>query len=182
MVAIWMPLAKEKTLGPGPVIEFLGMVLNFLQQLLQILKKKKDRCLHLLNEMVGLYHTHQKVTVRQVQWLVGHLNFICQALSTGRPFLVSLYHLTAAPAGSAKPVKAGHQRHLNKETIDDLKMFKRFLSDTAHYTEHSVPFLTRRAVFNDTIQLFADSSFIRFGCCFQNAWAQGLWADTTIFQ
>ena len=36
MVAIGMPLAEEKTLGPGPIIEFLGMVLNFLQQLLQI--------------------------------------------------------------------------------------------------------------------------------------------------
>ena len=36
VVAIRMPLAEEKTLGPGPIIEFLGMVLNFLQQLLQI--------------------------------------------------------------------------------------------------------------------------------------------------
>ena len=35
MIAIGMPLAEEKTLGPGPVTEFLGMVLNFLQQLLR---------------------------------------------------------------------------------------------------------------------------------------------------
>ena len=182
MVAIGMPLAEEKTLGPGPVIEFLGMVLNFFQQLLQIPKKKKDRCLELLNEMVGLYHTRQKVTVKQVQHLVGHLNFICQALPAGRPFLVSLYRLTASPAGSAKPVKAGHQRRLNKNTINDIKMFKKFLSDTAHYSQHSVPFLARRAIFNDSIQLFADSSFVAFGCCFQNTWAQGQWADTSIFQ
>ena len=184
MVAIGMLLAEEKTLGPGPIIEFLGMVLNFLQQLLQIglPKKKKDHCLDLLNEMVGLYHTHQKVTVKQVQQLVGHLNFICQALPTGRLFLVLLYHLTAAPADFVKPVKASHQRHLNKDTIDNIKMFKRFLSDTAHYTEYSVPFLSHRAVFNDSIQLFADLSFLGFGCCFQNAWAQGQWADSTIFQ
>ena len=61
-------------------------------------------------------------------------------------------------------------------------MFKRFLSDTAHYTEYSVPFLAHRAVFNDSMQLFADLSFLGFGCCFQNAWAQGQWADSTIFQ
>ena len=182
MVAIGMPLAEEKTLGPCPIIEFLGMVLNFFQQLLQIPKKKKDCCLELLNEMVGLYHAQQKVTVKQVQHLVGHLNFICQALPAGRLFLVSLYQLTAAPTGSVKPVKAGHQRHLNKNTIDDIKMFKKFLSDTAHYSKHSVPFLARRAIFNDSIQLFADSSFVAFSCCFQNAWAQGQWADTSIFQ
>ena len=181
MVVIGMPLAEEKTLGPGPMIEFLGMVLNFMHQLLQIPDKKKAKCLLLLSEMIDKYHAREKVTVCQVQRLVGHLNFISQALPAGRPFLASLYRLTAAPRASTKVVKAGHQRRLNKETVNDLKMFQHFLSSTSHNTEHTVPFMVRRATFADSLQLFTDSSFEAFGCCFQNAWAQGLWSETTVF-
>ena len=114
--------------------------------------------------------------------MVGHLNFISQALPAGRPFLVSLYRLTAAPRASRKIVKAGHQRRLNKETVNDLKMFQHFLSSTSHYTEHTVPFMVRRAIFADSLQFFTDSSFEGFGCCFQNAWAQGLWSETMVFR
>ena len=60
MIAIGMPLAEEKTLGPRPIKEFLGMVLNFLQQLLQIPDKKKEKCLHLLTDMVQKYHAREK--------------------------------------------------------------------------------------------------------------------------
>ena len=131
--------------------------------------------------MVEKYHAREKVTVCQVQKLVGHQNIICQALPANCPFLVSLYRLTAALGTSHKLVKVGHQRRLNKETVNDLKMFWCFLSSTAHYIEHTVPFLVRRAVFADSLQLFADSSFEGFGCCFQNSWVQGFWSKTTVF-
>ena len=172
MLAIGMPLADEKTLGPGPVIEFLGMILNFYRQLLPIQDKKKEKCLFLLNEMIARYHAREKVTVCEVQRLVGHLNFIGQALPVGHPFLVSLYRLTTAPAGSIKKVHARHQRHLNRETVEDMKMFQHFLSTTTHYTEHTVPFLVRRVIFNDTLQLFTDSAgskSLGFSSLFRNS-------------
>ena len=47
-----MPIAEEKTLGPSPVIEFLGMVLDFLRQLITMPEKKRSECLKQLDIML----------------------------------------------------------------------------------------------------------------------------------
>ena len=185
MQRIGMPIAEEKTLGPAPVIEFLGLVLDFLRQLITIPEKKRAECLRQLDFMLQQHDSRQKVTVRDIQKLAGHLNFICQALPAGRPFLASLYRLTASKPGVAKQVRAGHQRRINQETAADLRMFQRFLQEKADISEHSVPFLNRIATFQDSVQLFADSagnSHLGFGCVFKTHWAYGRWENTSIFK
>ena len=184
IACIDMPITHEKTLGPSEIIEFLGLVLNFLQQLIQILEKKRKNCLAQLDQLLNLHFHCKKVTVWQIQKLAGHLNFLCQALLAGHPYLASLYALTATPPGSYKVARAGHQRRLKKETVEDLMMFRSFLLESAHQYMKTVPFLVWKKVFDEQLQLSADAAgsfFLGFGCIFQDQWAQGLWQETTIF-
>ena len=92
-----MPITHKKTLGPSEIIEFLGLILNFLQQLIQIPEKKRKACLAQLDQLLNLHFHRKKVTVRQIQKLARHLNFLCQVLPVGHPYLVSLYALIAMP-------------------------------------------------------------------------------------
>ena len=92
--------------------------------------------------------------------------------------------LTAVPPGSNKVVRAGHQRHLKKETAEDLMMFRSFLLESAHQYMKTVPFLVQKKVFDEQLQLSADSAgnfLLGFSCMFGDCWAQGLWQEMSIF-
>ena len=83
----------------------------------------------------------QKVTVKTIQQTAGALNFICQALPAGRPFLCSLYRLTRMHHGSRHA--GGHHRRIPHEVCKDLEVLQSFLADKAEDHVKSVPFLAR---------------------------------------
>ena len=94
MEMIGMPVAKEKTLRPTALLEYLGLILNFVAQCLEIPEKKRVKCLSLVQKIIAAYTQKKRLTVKVIQQMAGSLNFICQALPAGRPFLASLYRLT----------------------------------------------------------------------------------------
>ena len=89
-----MPVAKEKTLGPTDLLEYLGLILNFVAQCLEIPEKKRVKCLTLVQRVITAHKQKKRLTVKVIQQTAGILNFICQALPAGRPFLASLYRPT----------------------------------------------------------------------------------------
>ena len=154
MADIGMPVAIHKTLGPTQVLEYLGLILNFILQTIQIPEKKCLKCMTLISKMLA--SQGKKVTVKLIQQTAGSLNFICQAMPAGCLFIQSLYHLTRNSDGGR--AKAGHHRRLNAETIEDLKMFLSFLQEWADPFVNSIPFLNKVRVLHSDLQLYADAA------------------------
>ena len=100
MERIGMPVAKEKMLGPTDMLEYLGLILNFIAQRIEIPQKKRVKCIDLITKLIQCCRDRKKVTVKSIQQTAGTLNFICQALPAGRPFLCSPYKLTRTIQGS----------------------------------------------------------------------------------
>ena len=178
-----MPVAPEKTLGPTQYLPYLGLALDFLHQLLAIPEEKREKCSALVKELLVTYENQKKTMVKKIQKVAGSLNFICQPLPVGTPFLHSLYSLTKT--ANSKKRRAGHYRKINKETYQDLQMFQGFLDENTHLSVKTVPFLSHLAIDNNQIHLFANAASAAdkgFGCTFGNHWAYGIWSQTTLFQ
>ena len=158
------------------------MLLSLLEQVIQILQKKREMCMQLLQNIIMAFHGRKLVLVQDLQKLAGHLNFMCQAIPTGRAFLSGIYALLAPR--NHEVVCPGHHRCLNKETHDDLVMFHSFFDEMSPEHHRSVLFMIRHGVSASSIIFYADSagaSNLGFGCCYGNRWAQGAWSDTTLF-
>ena len=167
MERLGMQVAKEKTLGPTDILEYLSLILNFVAQTLGIPDKKRIKCLTLVRRIMAAYHEKRHVTVKMIQQTAGSLNFICQALPVGRPFLASLYRLTRRE--SSERHASGHHRRISHETCEDMKVFESFLEDGAPESVKTVPFLSRVESFNDSLELYADAAGradLGMGCTF----------------
>ena len=92
------------------------------------------------------------MTVKNIQQAPGSLNFICQVLSVGHPFLNSLHRLTRIVEGERQAT--GYNRCISCEVCDDLRVLESFLNNKADNEVKSIPFLARLQVFSDQIWLF----------------------------
>ena len=183
MREIGMPIAKNKTIGPCVILEFLGMLLDFYHQTLGIPDKKREKCLSLVNDLIEAHRSRTSVMVKKIQKVAGHLNFICQAIPAGRTFLSDLYTLVA-PQYPGQIVKNSHHKCITKQIHDNMCMFKQFLDNMHPANQCSIPFLVRREIFNQDIELFVDSAGTKnlgFGCLYGNRWTSGIWSNTTLF-
>ena len=180
---IGLPIAEDKTIGPTACLEYLGMLLDFKNQVLAIPEKKRIKCIELITEIITAYRSRKTVRVKRIQKLAGHLNFICQAVPAGRTFMCGLYSLLAPVHG--EKVKTGHHRRINMEMHDDLVMFLNFLDEMHPRFERTIPFLIHRDLQDFQVEFFADASgapSLGLGCIYGNHWAQGLWSETTLFK
>ena len=183
MEQIGMPVVKEKTLGPTDLLEYLGLILNFVAQCLEIPEKKRVKCLTLVQRVITAHKEKKWLTVKVIQQTAGSLNFICQALPAGRPFLASLYRLTGWEGRERRAL--GHHQRISKETCEDMRVFKSFLSEGAEEKVKIVPFLARVETFNDSIELYADVAGrpdLGMGCTFGVDWQQGMWCEMELFR
>ena len=105
-----VPIAEHKTEGPCLVIEFLGITL---------LSDKLSRLSNKLNS----WHTKQSTTLRELQSLIGTLNFACKVIASGRAFLQRIINLTR---GVSKP---HHHIRLTKGFRDDILMWQTLLKE-----------------------------------------------------
>ena len=79
---IGVPLAEEKTLGPSCIMTFLGLEIDTLEMVIRIPQDK-------LTEVKGkleLTIKKRKITLRDLQSLVGSLNFCAKAIPSVRAF------------------------------------------------------------------------------------------------
>ena len=85
-----VPIAQEKTPGPSQVIQFAGITLDSVRQEACLPEDKIKKSRPLLQS----FYKRRKVTLRELQSLLGFLNFNCSVIVPGCPFLHCMINLT----------------------------------------------------------------------------------------
>lgn len=104
-VSFGVPLAPEKTEGPATVVKFLGIVIDAERMECRL----PDDKLRELKEVVRGAEGKRKLRLKELQSLVGRLNFACRIIPMGRVFC---RHLSMAMAGVRS------QRHFVRLSCD----------------------------------------------------------------
>lgn len=161
-----VPLAEEKTEGPSEVIVFLGLELDSVKMEVRIPRAKIEEVVQKIQDVIN----KKKTTLKQMQSLIGSLNFCCRAISAGRPFCRRLINATC---GLSKPF---HHLRVSSQMKLDLNMWLSFFEN---HNGISV-FHDRYWVSNDDVQLFTDSAGgkgLGFGIFYQGHWCQARWPE-----
>ena len=83
-------MAPEKTEGPSPFLSFAGIELDCSMNEARLPQEKVRKCLLAIRSLLG----RKKVTLKELQSLIGLLNFACSVVTPGRVFLRRLINLT----------------------------------------------------------------------------------------
>ena len=150
-----VPIASEKTEGPVPTITFLGLEID--AAALQV-RVPRDKAVS-LQSLLSRFAAKQKVTLRELQSLIGSLNFVCRAIAPGRAFLRRLVDLT-------RGVRHPHHRiRLASGAKADLEAWSLFLASF----NGAVMFSNPTWITNAQFQFFTDAAgSIGFGVVFRN--------------
>ena len=160
-----IPVAEEKTVWPTTVMVFLGLELDSLLMQVRIPHDK-------IEQLIGIIKTvlahKQSVTLKEMQSLLGSLNFVCRAVAPGRPFCRRLINSTCGVT------KSYHHIKIKSGMRKDLSMWLKFLSDFNGISMFNDSFWS----FNTDICLHTDSSAATghgFGAMFGSQWTIGIW-------
>ena len=123
---------------------------------------KIEKCVSLISE----FCRRKKVTLKEIQSLVGLLNFACSVVRPGRAFLRRLIDLTV---GVHMP---NYYIRLNREVKEDLNLWLSFLSNF----NGKFFFLEDTWLNSSKLNLFTDASgALGFGALFGSHWCYGKW-------
>jgi hypothetical protein len=112
-----IPVKTEKTVHPTTSLELHGILVNTEDWSMSLPPDKLSDALEKINTM----SRRKKVTLRELQSLIGTLNFATKVVIPGRAFLRRLIDLTV---GYLRP---NHHISLNKEARADLQAWSIFL-------------------------------------------------------
>lgn len=139
-----VPIKEEKTVQPTTVITIYGIEVDSILMESRLPAEK-------ISKLTGLLQTfsrRRKVTLRELQSLLGLLNFACSVIPSGRAFLRRLYDLTCN-------VKRPHHKiHLSIGSRADIKIWLQFIS---HFNGSSV-FLHDTWLSSDRLALYTDAA------------------------
>ena len=114
-----VPVAHEKTEGPSTTLQFAGITLDTINMEAHLLDDKLQKC----NAQLLAMHKCCKTTLKELQSLIGLLNFACSVVLPGRAFLQRLIDLT-------KGVRLPHHRiRITEACRHDLQVCLQFLRD-----------------------------------------------------
>ena len=113
-----VPMAPEKTMGPSSVLCFAGIELDTDKTEARLPEEKLRKCVALINEFLR----RKKVSLKELQSLIGLLNFTCSVVIPGRTFLRRMINLTV---GVNRPT---HLIRLIRIVKVDLKLWLEFLT------------------------------------------------------
>ena len=177
---IGCPLAADKTVFAVKKLIFLGVILDGEFLVLSIPEDKRDKALHLVRVALA----KKKLTVKEIQTLTGTLNFLGRALVPGRAFTRRMYPKLADKqdqAGKNRSLKYYHHINLDKEFLDDCRMWELFLrnSDSKILCR---PFLDIRGpqsaeILNFYTDALGSVKTGGFGAFFAGNWIFGLWGQ-----
>ena len=164
-----IPIAPEKTCGPATSMSFAGIELDSIRWEARLPLDKIEKCVSLISE----FCRRKKVTLKEIQSLVGLLNFACSVIRLGRAFLRRLIDLTV---GVRMP---NHYIRLNREVKEDLNLWLSFLSN---FNGKSF-FLEDTWLNSSKLNLFTDASgALGFGAIFGSHWCYGKWPSDWQYQ
>mgnify|MGYP001553745544 CR=1 FL=1 len=160
-----IPIAHDKTVSPTHSLTFLGITINTLNMETSLPWEKVEKCTTLVTQALA----SNKITLRNLQSLIGTLNFACSVISPGRPFLRKLINLTVN-------IKCPHYLlRLSADTKKDLQIWHHFLQS---FNGKSL-ILYKEPVYASSLHLYTDAAqSIGFGATFGYHWIQGKWPDS----
>ena len=176
------PVSLDKTEWATTCIVFLGMLLDGEKHLLSISLECCDEFLH----MVQIFKGKTKATVKDLQKLAGHLNFVSKAVVPGRAFTRRMYAKFAGSHGEilnskGQKLKPHHHVHLDREFKLDCQMWEVFLKDL-----HAVnrPFVDLdKFETAESLNFYSDASakeILGFGAIFGDRWIFGRWEENFV--
>ena len=125
--------------------------------------------LHKCHSLLTAFYVRRKVTLKELQSLVGLLNFICSVIRPGRAFLRRLIDLTV---GLKRP---HHHVRLTKDAKADLQVWQRFVSGF----NGRAFFLDDLWITSTTLGLFTDAAgSLGYGAVFGKQWFYGPWPES----
>ena len=159
-----IPLSKKKTIGPTCVIEYLGIILDSIKMEARLPRDKVVRILEYIEHIL----TKKTCTRKQLEQLLGHLNFAMRVILPGRAFVTYLYKLMCSVRDSF------HYVHINSECKNDLTMWAEFLRKWNGVSLFHEPKITKAADMN----LYTDAASTKgFGGFFNGKWFSEKWPD-----
>ena len=167
----------EKTEWAETCVIFLGILLNSRTLTLSIPIEKQRKALNLLNEILS----KKKVTIKQLQVLMGYLNFLTKAIVPGRTFTRRLYSKFAAKEMDrhGRQLKSYHHVKVDQEMRFDCQVWQFFL-DNFEATSVCRPMVDMQKNTQTAPQLnfFSDTSanpLLGFGAIFNTQWLFAQW-------
>lgn len=159
---IGIPMAKDKTFGPDKIMTFLGYELDTEMMEARLPIDKIRKCKDAIEEILPC----KKITLKDMQSVIGLLNFACNVVLPGRAFLRRLINTTVGIT------KSYYRIRLNKEVKADLHTWLAFLDQ---FNGRSV-FLPDRWVDSNELKLYTDASgSIGYGAVLGGHWFYGTW-------
>jgi hypothetical protein len=160
-----IPLAEDKTVGPSTRIVFLGLEIDSDAMLIRCPIDKVEAAAKKLRRFIGL----KRICLRELQSLIGFLQFICRAVRPGRAFL---HRMTALTRGLAKP---HHMVRISAGARLDASMWLDFIANYNGVT----PMLEAEWEDSSVIQFFSDAALSGYGAFFGGEWFKGVWEEGT---
>ena len=114
-----VPLADDKIVAPTEVLVFLGIELDTINMVMRLPQEKVSE---IKERIISCLNCH-KITLRELQSLIGILNFACQVIVPGRTFSRRLINATC------KFRKPHHKTRVTVGMKEDLKIWLTFLSN-----------------------------------------------------
>ena len=117
--------------------------------------------------LVTTYADKRRITLQELQSLIGYLNFVCRVIFPGRPFLQCLINLTLGVSNQRFHIS------LNSQSRADLKAWSIFL-----HSFHGVSIFPEQTVSSSPfLKLYSDASG---SLGFPNTQANGFWATDSL--
>ncbi|CAB4014711.1 uncharacterized protein LOC110254160 [Paramuricea clavata] len=157
-----IPLAPGKTQGPATVLEFMGIILDSVRMEARLPDDKIER----LRAVFNTFQKRRSCTLKELQSLIGTLNFACKVIPPGRPYLQRMIELT-------RNIRQPHHHiKLSAGFFKDLEMWKQFI---VNWNGASF-FLSSAWENSECLQLHTDASgVLGYGGIFGGKWFQGKW-------
>ena len=156
---VGIPMAEEKTFPPAQTMSFLGIELDVVKMEARLPADKLIKC----EALVAAALRASRFSLRELQSLIGSLNFACRVVSPGRAFLRRLINLTI---GKTSPY---YRIRLTSEAKADLMAWSLFLQSfngTCFF--HQSPWQH-----SDSFHFYSDASKQGFGAVFGSHWLYG---------
>ncbi|XP_033739602.1 uncharacterized protein LOC117326910 isoform X1 [Pecten maximus] len=160
---VGIPIKHSKTVQPTTTITFLGVEIDSIAMEARLPQEKVEKVKALLSS----FSSRKKVTLKELQSLIGLLNFACCVVLPGRPFLRRLIDLTK---GIVKP--HFHIR-LNREARLDIHAWQQFINS---FNGVSL-ILADRWETSNHLHFYTDASGLGFGAVFNEQWFYGEWPE-----
>lgn len=155
------PLAADKMEGPSTSLTFLGIQLDTVAMQASLPINKLTR----LRQELAEWDNKESCTRKQLQHLIGVLQFAIKVVPQGRPFVRRLIDLLSVTKESY------HHIRLNKESWSDLAWWKTYVN-----AWNGISFLQLTHQLVPSVNVFTDASgsFGR-GAIWGTLWVQGQW-------